>query len=350
MGGGVMRRLLVALLALPLLLLGADYALWRYAERQLAAGLADWESGLRHEGWSVQHGKGIAGGFPFAATLYLPDMAIAGGLTDLPGGLAWSAARTVLRIGILRPRALVIGLEGAQTLRLGHLPPAGYSAAQMHVQVPLDPAAAAQTADLVAVQMRGDAPGDGQATEIANLAIHTEARQAAGQGEAALSFTAQASGITLPKVADWPLGPGITQLECDGAIDGPLPRAGTLPARLGLWRDGGGSMNIQRLALEWGPLALDASATLALDEQLQPMGAASVRAAGWSAAIDAMAQAHTLAARTALAVKAVLALMARAPDGGGAPEVEVPLSLQDRALAMGRIPLLRLPTVNWSSP
>ena len=53
--------------------------------------------------------------------------------------------------------------------------------------------------------------------------------------------------------------------------------------------------------------------------------------------------------RSAMAAGAVLALMAR-PQPSGPPVVEVPLSLQDRTLSLGRIPLLRLPELVWRPP
>ena len=57
-----------------------------------------------------------------------------------------------------------------------------------------------------------------------------------------------------------------------------------------------------------------------------------------------------LAPRTAMAAGAVLALMARSPAGGGAAVVEAPFSLQNRTLALGRIPLVRVPELVWRLP
>ena len=42
--------------------------------------------------------------------------------------------------------------------------------------------------------------------------------------------------------------------------------------------------------------------------------------------------------------------MARPSPDGGPPAVEAPLSLQNRTLALGRIPLLRLPELVWRPP
>ena len=61
-------------------------------------------------------------------------------------------------------------------------------------------------------------------------------------------------------------------------------------------------------------------------------------------------QPHTvllLAGLFLLAATAVLTLLSRAPQDGGAPEVQVPLTLRNRMLLMGKTPLLRVPEVVW---
>ena len=352
-----MRRLIFLLLASLLLVLGADFALWRWAEQQLASGLAQWQATQRENGWTLSTGTPRRGGFPLGATLTLPRLTLSGGADILAGGIDWAAERVVLHLALLHPRDLVISVEGRQSLRAGALPAQPFTADQMHAAVPLDPTLPAGIVDLTAIKLRSVPTGQtgigapGADISIANLQLHAETRSGTNEGEPALSVSMQANGIGLPKVVpgggSWPLGPTIAHVDLDGAIDGPMPHAEALPARLTAWRDGGGTVAIQKLSLEWGPLALGASATLALDQDLQPMGAASARVAGWAETLDALAQAHMLNPRAALAAKAVLGLLARAPDEGGGSEVEIPLAVQDRSLSMGRIPLARLPVINW---
>ena len=93
------------------------------------------------------------------------------------------------------------------------------------------------------------------------------------------------------------------------------------------WRDGGGSLEIRHLALIWGPLDLTASATLALDDQLQPMGAGSARLVGYAETLDALAAHGAISRSAATAAKAVLSLLAHNPEDGSPPDVEVPLTL-----------------------
>ncbi len=132
-------------------------------------------------------------------------------------------------------------------------------------------------------------------------------------------------------------------------MNGPLPQAADPLARATGWRDGGGTLQIGRFAIGWGPLGLNGSATLALDEHMQPMGTATAHIIGESQVLDALAASGVITPRTALATKAFLGLMAKEPEGGGAPQVDVPLTLQDRKLAMGRIPVTVVPELVWPS-
>ncbi len=133
----------------------------------------------------------------------------------------------------------------------------------------------------------------------------------------------------------------------DGALNGPVPVGRTPAERAAAWRDGGGSLEVRHLALVWGPLDLTGSATLALDEQLQPMGAASARVVGYAETLDSLAAHAAISRSAATAAKAVLSLLANSPDDGSPPDVEVPLTLQYRTLSMRQVPLVRLPEIEW---
>ena len=104
---------------------------------------------------------------------------------------------------------------------------------------------------------------------------------------------------------------------------------------------------MRRLALGWGPLGVSGNATIGLDEHMQPTGTATVRLIGYDAGLDALASNGAIPQHMARAAKGVLNILARRPEGGGSPQVELPLSLQDRTLAAGHFPLVRLPQFVW---
>ena len=294
-------------------------------------------------------GPPARGGWPWAARLDLPALALTGGQADLPGGVAWRGERVGLGVALLRPRRLVVTVGGAQDLRLGGLPALSFTADSFALEMPLETGGPARSADFGAAGLRVRTPA-GEAT-VARLAGHGETRAAAGPGEAPLAVVASADQSCLPDRA-WALGPRIAAASLDAALTGKLA-PGKLTPETGpawsaaAWRDGGGTLEVRRFAVGWGPLGLTGSATLALDAQLQPMGDANVRIVGAAETVDALAAAHILAPRAAQAAGGVLALFARAPEGGGPPQVEVPLTLRDRTLALGGFPLVRIPVWVW---
>jgi hypothetical protein len=344
------RRLWLLPVALIVLAIGAHALFWRWAEQRLTAGYAAWAAERRAAGWAVQAGPPVGGGWPLAATLAIPNLSMQGGESDMPGGFSWSAERTVLRVALLRPRALSIVAEGAQRLRVAESPEIPYTADRLEAVVPLGPRPAPPSADILASNIRAGMPSGRETAgslTVGLLQAHLELRPSAPQGEPALAFAISAEGIGLPPGTRWPLGGRISSVSVDGALDGPVPRRAGWAERAIAWRDGGGTLAIEHLAVGWGPLGLSASATLALDEQLQPMGTANTRLVGYAESLDALAANGVITRRADTAAKAVLALIARAPENGDPAQVEVPLTLQDRTLSVRQIPLTRLPKLAW---
>jgi hypothetical protein len=345
-GRGVGLWIVVAVLVLL-----AGHALyWHWAAQRLEQGFLAWAADRRAHGWVVRAGQPERGGWPLAATVSVPGLHIEGGQADIPDGFAWDAERVRLSIRLLRPGSLAIAAEGMQRLRLGDLPEIPYTADRLHADIPLEPGVPAHVADIVVRNLRAGMPAGKDATgglTVGLVQVHGEVRPAAPQGEPALAFTASAEAIGLPPNLSWALGGRISSLSVDGALDGPLPRVPGFARRASAWRDGGGTLEIQRLALGWGPLGLTGSATLALDMHLQPMGTGTARIVGYAETLDALAASGAVTRNAAMAAKALSALIARAPEDGGKPEIEVPLTLQDRTLSIRQIPLARIPEMTW---
>jgi hypothetical protein len=130
------------------------------------------------------------------------------------------------------------------------------------------------------------------------------------------------------------------------ALSGPLPPGRSPTLRAEAWRDGGGTLELRAASLRWGPVGARAAATLALDEMLQPMGAGTLRLTGAPEALEALAGAGLIAPRAAATARSVVPLLSR-PAENGEPEIEVPVTLEERTLAVARIPVLRLAPLAW---
>lgn len=344
------RRLWILLLAVPVLLAGAHYAYWRISADRLEKGLAIWVTQRTRAGWSVATGVPVRGGYPMAATLTVPEVSLHTDTADLPGGLTWNAERVVLRVALWQPRLLNIAAAGAQRLRLAEGPDIPFRADKMRLVFPLEPGIP-RWSDLTIAQLRAGMPAGDTAVglTVGDLRAHGDLRPAAPQGEAAITFAVHAEAVHLPSHLNWALGPDVTWADLNGTVGGPLPRGGSPAQAARQWRDGGGTVEISDLHMLWGPLDLDTSATLALDEQLQPMGTGSARMKGQAEALEALVKAGALTPRVAQLTKTMIALFAapHAEASDGDEAVEIPFTLQDRRLFTRQLPLARLPVLSW---
>jgi len=343
------RRIAAWIGALLLVVVAAHGAVWWWVaaeiQRQVAATLA----APPLPGWQASAATTRRGGWPWAATVEVLSPTAQGPL-DAATGIAqrWHADRLTVSIALVRPRTLVLAIEGRQEWRLGAGPAIPVTASLLRAEVPLEPGVPARAVTLAVADLRAGL-ADGEFT-LARLDLTGEIRPVAQQGEPALTLTATAARIGLPPRHSAPLGRLVETLALDLLVSGPVPRSPDLAARAEAWRDGGGTLELRRLDLTWGEVSLSGGATLALDARLQPMGAATARIAGHAAALRALTAAGVMTPRSALVAGAVLAPMARRPADGGAARVEMPFSLQNRTLSLGLIPLVRLPELVWRPP
>lgn len=342
------RRLLAAGAAVLGGLLIVHAGLWFFATRRLSDELIAWQAQTRAAGWTVAAGNPVRAGWPLAAALSIPDVMLA---ADRAGTPSWQAAQVEVSVALFHPRQLRIRGAGRQVLRLPGLPEVGFTADRLVVTVPLEPGA--DQGDLAIAGLRAALP-TGE-LRIPTLAAHAGFRPTSGSGEPAIAITASADAIALPPLPggrSWPFGPHIASVSFDAALTGRLPPTASAPAAAltaaaTAWRDGGGSLEVHRLALGWGQLGLSANGSLQLDEHLQPLGYATARLVGTDATLAALAASGLLAPRSVQAVKGVLTLLARVPEGGGAPQVDLPVLLQDRTVVVGGYPLVRVPEWQW---
>jgi hypothetical protein len=337
--------------AIVVLLMAADVIYWQVASARLRDGLRAWVGARRSEGWEVEAGASSIGGWPYAAMVTIPNLTLRHSGKDFPGKLSWASAGVTLSLSLYRPAELSVGLTGPQHIRIGDAQDAIVTGDQLGLSVGLRQSYPLPLT-LRAKSLRVE-PADGAWHLTTGLvSADAEVNPAAAQSEPAVAFSASAGAIALPATVKWPLGPTISSVSVDGALSGPLPPAGEITALAEEWRDGGGSLKVSRLALGWGSLGLTAAATLALDDQLQPMGSGSGRLVGYAETLDRFAASGVLSRSASIAAKAVLSLMAGTGMSGtgdteAPPMVEVPLTLQYRTLSMRQVPLVRLPELDW---
>jgi hypothetical protein len=298
-------------------------------------------------GWRVEHAPPVTGGWPMAVTLGVDRVRLDGGGATLPGGLSLAAERVVLRVQLPWLDRLHIELPGQQRLRLAEAD-FPFVADMLVATLPLDAGTLPNTAEIAAERLRLGTPAGG--IEVRSLRLSTQSSSSATEEEPALALTLTADGVQLPAApsgaAAQAFGRRVQRVAADLWLSGPVPPGRDPVQRAMAWRDGGGTLEVKALSLAWGPVAATAAATVALDERLQPMGAGTLRVNGAMPALDALAEAGLVPARQAMMARTVLPLLSR-PTAEGGSEVEVPVTLEDRTLTLVRIPVLRLPPLDW---
>jgi hypothetical protein len=345
-------RLPGRLLLLGLLIavaIGAGHTLlWRAMSEQLEAGWQAWVSLRRAQGWRVEHAAPVRGGWPLSATLTLDRVRLEGAAATLPGGAALSAERVLLRVTLPWLDRLHVSLPGQQRLRLGatEYP---FTADTLAAVLPLEPDTPPSAAEVTAERLRIGTPAGG--IELGSASLSTRGSSSATEQESALALTFSAADIELPAPSPGMPAPvfgrRIAALSADLSVTGPLPPGRAPMARAEAWRDRGGTVELRALDITWGPVGAAAAATLTFDEALQPMGAGTLRLTGAAAALEALSAAGLVGTRAALTARSVLPLLSRPNAETGAPEIEVPVTLEDRTLTFARIPVLRLDRLRW---
>lgn len=338
------RRHWFVIILFPLFLLAADTAYWWVTADRLRRGIEDWISTQRAHGWTIDAEPVRIGGWPWLAEASMRDLAIGHAAGDPPGSLSWKTAAVTLSVALFRPTAMTVSLGGPQRVSIGGGPETIITFDEMTVAVPLL-AATGRSADLHVRALRL-APANGAwRSTVGVLDGHAALADPPDATPQAILFTASAEAIDLPPVTKWPLGPLIASVVLSGKLNGPLPAFHNAAEWAAAWRDGGGSLEVSHLAVGWGPLNLTTSATLALDDQLQPMGSGSAHLVGYAETLDRLSAAGILTRSAATVAKAILSLMAGTGESPSA--VDVPLTLQYRTLSMRQVPLTRLPELDW---
>ncbi|MGZ8996556.1 MAG: DUF2125 domain-containing protein, partial [Rhodospirillales bacterium] len=120
-----------------------------------------------------------------------------------------------------------------------------------------------------------------------------------------------------------------------------------LPEALARWRESGGAAEFSQLSLRYGPLFLDGSGTASLDADMQPVGTFMARIQGFQKTLSTLASRGLINEQTAARATIALTILSRPAANGGPATLSVPLSLHDRRLSVGPLPLMVVPLIEW---
>jgi hypothetical protein len=298
---------------------------WRAEQTQAGVAL-DWDS-LDVKGWP----------FAWRANVSAPRAAGAG-----PTRWAWSGERLVANLAPWNLSEIRVRLPGAQRASFGAgdlITTIELRAAKPDAVLAFDAAGKLARFDLDFEALEGILDG-GKPMRVrkldASLAI-----PASDILDARLSAHGVRLAEAVPSLAAF--GTDIARAEFAAQLRGPRTGASFAQAARA-WRDAGGTLEVASFALDWGALRLAGEGTLALDARDRPLGAGTLRAAGWAEAIDAFQAARAIEPMPAALLKAGLNFLSRV-SGGEPGTVRVPVAAQDGRLVVHRIPVAILPSV-----
>ncbi len=318
---------------------------WLWLTGAITVSFSDWVAQQRARGWEVEHALPARGGWPFTARLTVPGIRIAGWTGGVPQGFVWEAERLDLAIAPPRLDRLMLAARGAQRITAGAVS-VPYTAERVQAVVALDAGPLPRPAELTLEGLRAATPDGPLNAER----IHARLAPGGAEGEPGLGLRVEARQVSLPP---WPevaaFGPDLALAALEAVLVGPPPPP--LPMtpreRAEVWRANGTTLDLRAATLRWGPLVGELRMALRLDAALQPVGTGQLSVERPGEMVAALAAVGAIPARTAMTAAAVLGMIARVPEAGGAPRVEAPVGIEGGALTLAGIPMLRLRPIVW---
>jgi hypothetical protein len=339
-----MRRRVPLLAALALLTAAAVWTLaWFIMADRLASRVEAWADARRAEGLKAEHSGIDVAGFPFRwqVTVARPTLAGAGS-----AGWLWHGDAVEAALVPFARREVAVRFPGEHVFSAGEGSLGGawrMRADRPDGRVLLRPDGRLDRLELnfAGVALAQLLP-EAAPVHVDRLTAVASVPETAGADHRAESFALilNLDGLSQVQPPIPALGSTIEAVRLDLVAKGRLP-PGRLAAALAAWRDAGGTVEINRLAVRWGPIDADGNGTLTLDEQNRPLGAFTARWRGYNETIDALQATGQIPPWPAAGAKIGLNALAR-QQADGSRQVEIPLSAQNGRLFVAGFPLMRL--------
>lgn len=159
-------------------------------------------------------------------------------------------------------------------------------------------------------------------------------------------FTLDADEVAIPPLFPLPAGNFFRQISLEAWLLGHVAPE-LAPSSLAQWRDAGGSLEIRRFGIVYGPLNLLLGGAFAVDENIQLIGAFTAKAQGFFEIIDGLRKAGLVSGKDALNATLVLGAMARKPKTGGPMTLNLAIAIQNQKIYAGSVSLAEIPAIPW---
>ncbi|MCH7554912.1 MAG: DUF2125 domain-containing protein [Proteobacteria bacterium] len=330
------RRIIIVIAAICLTVAVAYGGFWWVVAGMIRDGITDWAEARRAEGFELSYEALAIDGFPGRIAITLTRPSVARPDSGGAAGWRWRAPRLAAEMDPFALGRIAITLPEVQRL--------DYGGRQIEITV----------ARGVAVYTPPGGAPESLAVEAGGIAVASPGgrftldslRGLIRRGsETVIEVEIDGRDLTLAPRTKAFLGREISVIGVTASHDGDLPEALSGPA-LAAWSTGGGTVEFERLNLEWGAIEIAAEGTLTLDGDLRPEAAFSAEIAGYGGLLDGLAESGRMKPRDASFAKTFLNLMAKTTSGRRV--IKVALTAQNGTLYVGPLPLIRLaPVTAW---
>ncbi|MBL6959297.1 MAG: DUF2125 domain-containing protein [Rhodospirillales bacterium] len=319
----------------------------------LATGLHDdglaWIDHLRLGGYTVSYSHMEVGGFPFKLRLTVETPDIAPPIDKQPW--SWRGETVFLDTRPWNFNHMTLRLTGRQSVNFiqdGKALNLSGSAETLSAEFDIGEGAGQDIDITVAGLGLSDRERQkGLEVQAASLTLRKGIDKRGGLETQAVNLSVDAEDVAVPGLFRLPLGEHLQKLTLRASVLGKMQPGASQADTLAAWRDDGGTVEIDRLVVGYGPLGLNAQGTLALDGSLQPIGAFTAKVEGFHKTVDTLRHLRLIKARDAITAKVVLGVLSKKGRNGGPATLSLPLTLQGQKLFGGPVPLLEIPPIDW---
>jgi len=331
--------------------------LWFFLSHQLYSSVQGWIEQQRKSGMQVRYTDSRRGGFPFAVTAIFDQPMI---ISDRqPVSFAWHGPQAAVSLKPWQPWHVHIALGGAQQIAItkqGKTVTWQGQAETLSADVRLGFSSRTHlTMNFAKIDMRTTTGGVKKSKALQQLqleqgriGINRFRQKNMTEKTPSLIVSADITGLHVPKSLPLILGHDFSKIALEAQVLGSLPRS-LEACPLLAWRDAGGTIEIERAEIIHGPLNLKANGTVALDSNLQPVGAFSTQIQGFFDIITVLRDRGMIKPRVALTARFVLGALSKRPPEGGRPRLDVALSIQNQKVFVGPLAIMKLPSIRWET-
>jgi Uncharacterized protein conserved in bacteria (DUF2125) len=315
---------------------------WFWLAKTFERNLALWIDQQRALGYQISYTPTQPTGFPFSAEILLTDVAINSPIGTEP--LRFTVPSMQLRLAPWQPLTLRIRDSEATTgyrmewKKDGH----GFQLSAVGIKTTID-LSTGTAPPMVAFDAERLELQDGGKLVAGTYQLTGEIVPSSSDAspESSIEFSFYAYQMNLLG------GPEIYSPFLEGKVVGEIP-LGAPSEALARWTSRGGYLDVTSISANPEPGFLprfEASASIALDPRLQPIGSGTVTLYDYIPAIDrAVAEGH-MTSDQANAIK--IWLSAKSQIDNGKLKAALPITLQDGFVSTGPIKLARVPPIQW---